>query len=74
MFLLFSDFTSSAAASELSQESLLGVAKKCTHFASMVLLSPGTLVPLCHSVLFGINSVTDWIKKKKVIGYQNNFK
>lgn len=70
VLLLFLAFTNSAAVAELSQEYLLWVAKKCPHCASMALLSPSTLVPLCNSVLFRINSVTAWFKKMSVMTKQ----
>lgn len=47
LFLLFGDFTSSAAAVELSQEYLLGWPERWSHPASEASLL-GTLVPFCN--------------------------
>ena len=55
LFLLFGDFTSSAAAVELSQEYLLGWPRDgLTPPPRPSLL--GTLVPFCNALLFGISS------------------
>ena len=75
LFLLFGDFTSSAAAAELSQEYLLGWPRDGLTPPPRLSL-PGTLVPFCNSVLFRISSAWAWLKKKKkkVSQWQNNFK
>ena len=63
LFLLFGDFTSSAAAAELSQEYLLGWPRDGLTPPPRPSF-PGTLVPFCNSVLFRISSAWAWFKKK----------